>query len=252
MNAVRVGLVVPSSNTTMETEIPAMLHARESIRPERFTFHSSRMRMKHVTPDELKAMDEDSLRCAAELADARVKVLAYACLVAIMAQGHGYHCVSQDRLTATVAAEGGGDTPVVTSAGALVTALKHLGAKKVVLVAPYMQDLTDTVISYIENEGIQVIDSVALEEPDNLKVGLLDPANLLGYVKNLNTDDADAIVLSACVQMPSLPALDEVQQHYDIPVVTAASATVWEILRNLGLETVVPGAGKLLSGNQGL
>ena len=44
----RVGLIVPSSNTTMETEIPAMLRARESMFPERFTFHSSRMPMKNV------------------------------------------------------------------------------------------------------------------------------------------------------------------------------------------------------------
>lgn len=42
----RIGQIVPSSNTTMETEIPAMLNARQAIRPERFTFHSSRMRMK--------------------------------------------------------------------------------------------------------------------------------------------------------------------------------------------------------------
>jgi maleate isomerase len=42
----RIGQMVPSSNTTMETEIPAMLRAREAIRPERFTFHSSRMRMQ--------------------------------------------------------------------------------------------------------------------------------------------------------------------------------------------------------------
>ena len=33
----RIGQIVPSSNTTMETEIPAMLRARESIEPERFT-----------------------------------------------------------------------------------------------------------------------------------------------------------------------------------------------------------------------
>jgi maleate isomerase len=53
----RVGQIVPSSNTTMETEIPAMLRAREAIEPERFTFHGSRMRMKHVTKEELAAMD---------------------------------------------------------------------------------------------------------------------------------------------------------------------------------------------------
>src|SRR5579871_2635539 len=68
----RIGQIVPSSNTTMETEIPAMLRAREAVEPERFTFHSSRMRMKKVTKEELAAMDADSGRCASELVDARV------------------------------------------------------------------------------------------------------------------------------------------------------------------------------------
>ena len=88
-SAYRVGLIVPSSNTTMETEIPAMLRARESISAERFTFHSSRMRMMEVTPEQLAAMDRDSDRCALELSDARMDVMAYACLVAIMSMGLG-------------------------------------------------------------------------------------------------------------------------------------------------------------------
>src|SRR5919198_4486417 len=96
--AYRVGQIVPSSNTTMETEIPAMLRAREAIEPERFTCHSSRMRMKKVTREELAAMDADSGRCAAELVDARVDVLGYACLVAIMSMGNGYHRKSEARL----------------------------------------------------------------------------------------------------------------------------------------------------------
>lgn len=57
----RIGQIVPSSNTTMETEIPAMLRAREAIRPERFTFHSSRMRMHKVTKEELIEMNKQSL-----------------------------------------------------------------------------------------------------------------------------------------------------------------------------------------------
>ncbi len=32
-NHYRIGQIVPSSNTTMETEIPAMLGARQLIRP---------------------------------------------------------------------------------------------------------------------------------------------------------------------------------------------------------------------------
>jgi maleate isomerase len=92
----RIGQIVPSSNTTMETEVPAMLQAHSTLRPQdRFTFHSSRMRMKKVVKEELAAMDAESDRCALELSDARVDVLGYACLVAIMAMGKGYHRVSQ-------------------------------------------------------------------------------------------------------------------------------------------------------------
>jgi maleate isomerase len=39
----RIGRIVPSSNMTMETEIAGMLRGREAIRPERFTFRSSRL-----------------------------------------------------------------------------------------------------------------------------------------------------------------------------------------------------------------
>ena len=95
----RIGQIVPSSNTTMETEIPAMLRAREAVRPERFTFHSSRMRMHKVTREELERMNSEGLRCAAELADARVDVMSTACLVAIMAMGPGYHRQTEGELT---------------------------------------------------------------------------------------------------------------------------------------------------------
>lgn len=243
----RVGLIVPSSNTTMETEIPAMLAARRELRPETFTFHSSRMRMKHVDPAELSAMDGDSVRCAVELSDAQVDVMAYACLVAIMAQGTGYHRESQQKLAAAAAAEAGAAIPVVSSAGALTEALHHLGARRIAVLTPYVRPLTDLVCGYIEHEGVQVIDSISLEVADNLAVGRLDPANLVELAQRVDTRGADALVLSACVQMPSLPVLDAVQQRFDIPVLSAASATVWRILTTLGLDPVVPRAGALLA-----
>ncbi len=75
MKKYRIGQIVPSSNITMETEIPAIFRSRETILPERFTFHSSRMRMKKVTKEELEAMDKMSLKCAQELSDAHVDVV---------------------------------------------------------------------------------------------------------------------------------------------------------------------------------
>jgi maleate isomerase len=243
----RIGQIVPSSNTTMETEIPAMLTARQQIRPERFTFHSSRMRMKKVVKEELAAMDAESDRCALELSDARVDVLGYACLVAIMAMGHGYHRVSEKRLQ-THTKENGADAPVITSAGALIEGLKVIGAKRIVVVAPYMKPLTELVVDYIRNEGFEVVDYRALEIPDNLDVGRHDPSRLPDIVAQMDTSKVDAIVLSACVQMPSLPAIAKVEAMTGKPVITAAVATTYAMLKSLKLEPVVPGAGALLSG----
>lgn len=247
MKPIRIGQIVPSSNVTMETEIPALLRAREAIAPERFTFHSSRMRMQTVTADELKAMDADSDRCALELSDAAVDVLGYACLVAIMAMGHGYHRESERRLHGRTV-ENGHPAPVVTSAGALVEGLRALGAKRIAVVAPYMRPLTDLVVRYIENEGIAVADSLALEIPDNLEVAAQDPANLLDHYKRLDLTGIDALVLSACVQMPSLPSVQKVEDAIGLPVVSAAICTAHQMLGRLGLNTNVPGAGALLSG----
>ncbi|GAA0501161.1 Asp/Glu racemase [Pigmentiphaga sp. GD03639] len=243
----RIGQIVPSSNTTMETEIPAMLAARQQIRPERFTFHSSRMRMKHVVKEELAAMDAESDRCAVELSDARVDVLGYACLVAIMAMGRGYHRQSEARLKNHTAANGG-DAPVITSAGALIEGLKVIGARRIVVVAPYMKPLTELVVDYIHHEGFEVADYRALEIPDNLEVGRHDPENLPAIVAQMDTSQVDAIVLSACVQMPSLPVVAKVEAQTGKPVLTAAIATTYAMLKALDLERVVPGAGALLSG----
>lgn len=248
MKTYRIGQIVPSSNTTMETEIPAMLNARMGLIPEdRFTFHSSRMRMMNVTPEELKAMDAASDRCVVELADARCNVMAYACLVAIMAQGNGYHRQSQQRLEAAVKTTGV-DIPVLSSAGALVDSMKEFGIKKVSIITPYMKPLTQRVVEYIEAEGIEVKDSISLEVSDNLEVGLLNPENLLEHVQRLDHEGVDAVVLSACVQMPSLPAIQRAEDLIGKPVLSASVATVYQMLKTLGLETRVPNAGFLLSG----
>lgn len=245
----RVGLIVPSSNTTMETEIPELLRRRTAVGGESFTFHSSRVRMQHVTKEELTRMVNDSDRCALELADARVDAMAYACLVAIMSQGVGYHETSERRL-AGIAAEGGCAVPIVSSAGALVRGIHALGVSRVAIVTPYMKPLTALVVEYLEHAGIEVVDSISLEISNNLEVAAHDLLLLPEIARRLDISSAEAVILSACVQMRSLPAIQPAEDALGLPVLSAAVATAWEILDRLGVEPVVPDAGALLAGHR--
>ena len=241
----RIGQIVPSSNVTMEIEVPAMLSKANLPADSSFSFHSSRAPMKTVSKDELLAMNEHMKRCASELMDAEMDIIASACLVAIMCQGLGYHRVAEKMIADSI---GVSTPPIISSAGALINSLKDIGARKISFIAPYVSDLTKSVSAYIEHEGIEVKDYLALEIPSNIKVGQHDPMALCELVKSLKTTDVDAIVLSACVQMPSLPALEISQKEFEVPVLSTSAATVFQILKALRLPTRIPDAGGLLSG----
>jgi maleate isomerase len=239
----RVGLIVPSSNTTIETEIPELL-GRLDLDP-RPTFHSSRAVLHEVDAESLARMVADGDRCARELSDAGVDVLVYACLVALMANGKRAHERIEEQL-AKVAADNGAPAPVVSSAGALVRVLQGLGAERIAIMTPYMPPLTAMVGDYLADYGFEVAGSVSLSVPNNLEVAQLDPAGLLGHARTLDLKDVDVLVASACVQMPSLAVLDELEQALGLPVISAATATAAELLDALGLPRDVPGAGTLL------
>jgi maleate isomerase len=244
----RVGLIVPSSNVTMETEIPALLRSYEASTGVSFTFHGARMRMKTVTAESLLAMDREGATCAAYLSDAQCDVLAYACLVAVMVQGPRAHEVVGERLRSATA-ESGFEATVVTSAGALVDEIRAAGYDRVSLIAPYLPQLTSTVVRYIEESaGVEVVDAISLSVSDNCEVGRLSQANLIEIASTrLDVRNADAVVLSSCVQMPSLNALKAAEDRIGLPCLSAAAATTRSILRSLQLEPSIPGYGSFLA-----
>jgi maleate isomerase len=239
----RVGLIVPSSNTTIETEIPAML-GRAALDPPP-TFHSSRAVLHNVDAESLDRMVADSDRCARELSDAHVDVLVYACLVALMASGKRSHEQVEEHL-AQVAEDNGSGAPVISSAGALVRTLQGLGAERIAIMTPYMPPLTELVGDYLADYGFDVAGSVSLSVPNNRDVAELDPQGLLGHARTLDLEGVDVLVASACVQMPSLAVLEVLEQELGLPVISAATATTAELLDALQLPRNIPGAGGLL------
>jgi maleate isomerase len=71
---------------------------------------------------------------------------------------------------------------------------------------------------------------------------------LVEIYKKLDLTGVDALVLSSCVQMPSLAAIPIVERECGLPVVSASACTAYQMLSKLGLRRVAPDAGALLSG----
>lgn len=242
MSHTRIGLVVPSSNTTVETEMPAILGRHPSAE---FSFHSSRMRMAKVSPEQLVAMNAQRERCIIELGDARPDLILYACLVALMAAGPGEH-QRVEGLVAEQLATGGSEALVRSSAGALVEGVRALGVTRVALVTPYMRPLAELVVAYLEAEGLEVVDWRALEVEDNHAVGAIPGQRVLDAARSLDLTRAEAVIVSACVQMPSLDLIEPAEQELGLPVLSAATAGAYSILRAIGQPVDIAGAGSLL------
>lgn len=242
MSVHRIGLVVPSSNVTVETEMPAIL-GRHPI--SRFSFHSTRMRMHTVSPEQLAAMNAQRERCILEIADADPEVILYACLVAVMVGGPGEH----QRVESAVAeqlATGGSEARVRSSAGSLVEALRVLDAKRIALVTPYMKPLAQQVVDYLVAEGFDVADWRALEVADNAEVGCIPGEKVMKAARSMDLSGLDALVLSCCVQMPSLDLIEPAEQEFGLPVLSAATAGAYSLLRSLDLPVAIDGVGSLL------
>ena len=144
--------------------------------------------------------------------------------------------------------ENGSPAPVVTSAGALVDGLHELDARKVALITPYMKPLTKLVVDYIANAGIEGVAAISLEIPDHTETGCRGPHAPTELAVRVALANVDAVVASACVQMPSLAAVPAIESRLGLPVISAATCTTFFMLRALGLREIVPEAGSLLGG----
>jgi len=242
----RIGLIVPSSNTTLEIELPELLRRQQAASGHRFSCHASRLRLRHVTSETLQRMDESADGAVDLLVDAQVDAILHACVMAGMASGRAGMLQALSRLAGRAASGGAFQPAVVTSAAALVAALHRLEASRVTLIAPFDKALTGQVAATLAECGIRVVQSRSLEVIDNAAVGRLDPQKLLRLASQLDYSACDALVLSACAQMPSLDVIEQAEATLGLPVVSAATAGVFSLLDALGIEPAIAGAGRLL------
>ncbi len=216
----------------METEFNRII-------PKDYTVHSARMRMRNVTSEELKRMDQDSLKAAVELSDAKVDAIGYGCTIAIMSREAGYDEVVRRRIEDKV------KIPTIISATAVLAALRALRMRRVAIATPYVEELTKAEVDFVKKYGFEVPDYRGLGIESNTEVGNLKDSVAADLVRQLNYRDSDGVLIS-CAQMPSAGIIAELENEVGKPVISTNTATLWAILQRLRVNVSIPRYGTLL------
>lgn len=228
----RLGVLVPSINKTMEPELYQMT-------PKGVSVHFARMRQKEDTVEEIQKMAQDVPRAAAELADAQVDLITFGCTSGSLIGGAGYDQGLIRRIEEIT------HIPAITTATAVISALKELQIKKVCVATPYMEEVNVREKEFFESHDLNVISMKGLgcRGPETADVSVKQVYNL---AKEVFRKETDGLFIS-CTDLRTLDVLEALEYDLDRPVVSSNQATMWMMLRKVGIREPVDGFGTLLT-----
>jgi len=229
----RIGLLVPSINTTMETEF-------WRIAPEGVSVHSARIAGgRHGTPEELRGMEAASKQAARDVAMVEPDVVVYGCTSGSFFEGPEWNRKICDQLSEIAKA------PAVTTAGAMAAALMAGGHSKVDVVTPYVELTNERLRHFLRAHDIEVVTLGTFDMLDMFDHAKIEPGEIYRKVREITTPKSEAVFV-ACTQLRAMEVLDNLERDLGKPVVSTTQASVWDALRMVGYRREVPGYGQLL------
>ena len=228
----RIGLLVPSSNTTVEPEFYRAL-------PPGVTLHVARLFLTQIAPEAILSLVQDLETQSRGLASADVDVIVLGATAPSFLKGLGY---DRELIARIEAATGKRAT---TTSTALIAALRHLGASRVVLGAAYDDRVNAIAQAFLEANGIEVLAAQGLGMVDNLAVGRLGSDSAYELARRIDRPDAEAIVL-ACTNWKTMDVIERLERELGKPVISTTQASLWAALKMIGRIEGVAGYGRLL------
>jgi maleate isomerase len=222
----RLGIIIPSSNTTVETEFSSALHGSD------FSVHYARVHLNDVTVEGLESMEAELDGAARLLKDADVDLVAFACTSGSLIKGLGYDALLAKRLSAAAGC------PAFTTSGAVVGALNALKVRKICLATPYLEEVTQRETSFLGQNGFEVLKKRSLNIKENLQIGLLMPSDAEVLAITVDSSDTEAIFVS-CTNFRTFEVLSGLERQLGKPVVSSNSATLWAALRLMKAKSAV-------------
>ena len=231
----RIGLIVPSSNTTMEVELYRMA-------PSDITIHVDRMYLTRATYEQWQRMNEDIIRCCQYLSSAKVNIIIFGCTGASFAEGVGYDRHIEKMMTDAVG------IPAITTARALLEGIREVSANKVALASPYSKDVHQRGERFLRGNNIEILSSQYMgdEYVENTKLGLLGPESAEKAAQKVDCSEAQAIVLS-CTNWRTIEVIKKLEKSLRKPIISSNQASLWAALKSLNYSSSLTGWGKLMS-----
>ncbi|MBI3126432.1 MAG: aspartate/glutamate racemase family protein [Candidatus Tectomicrobia bacterium] len=223
MDTYRAGLIVPSSNTTMEVDFHRTL-------PEEVETATARMYLEDTTREGEIRMIEDSLPEAARaLRTMKPDVAVFGCTSGGALFGRDYDRRIQESIEATTGTE------AITILSALGEEFGLLGARRLVVLTPYTPDLTEAVGASLQEDGLEVLFIRGMGIVENTRIGGLSGAEILAFARETIPSSllarADCLFIS-CTNLPAVRALHLLRSAYPgLPIMTSNLAAIQAVRR---------------------
>lgn len=236
---VRIGMLTPSSNTVLEPLTYRILGAA----PEPLGVHFARFHVTAISSDPASISQfapEPMVEAARLLSEARVDVIVW------NGTSGGWNGVAHDRqLVSTIEGELG--IPATTGTLASLEALRALGARRYGLVVPYVEDIASAIQETFAGEGFDCVGASHEGIVTNWDFSTVPPARIAERCRMLAATAPDAIVIF-CTNLAGAPVADELERELGVPIVDSVATCLWGGMRRIGIQTRIPGWGRLLSG----
>ncbi|MBX3032028.1 MAG: hypothetical protein KF809_17930, partial [Chloroflexi bacterium] len=142
--------------------------------------------------------------------------------------------------------------PAIVTSTAIAAGLHALGARRVLALSPYTDDLDARLIAYFGAHGVTVTQVAKYRRTypagtTSRALGRTTPEELLEDVRRALAAAGPGIegVMLACTAVRTADAIVPIEAATGLPVVSAVGATMWAVLRLAGMATAHPEHGRL-------
>jgi maleate isomerase len=237
MKRIRLGVLTPSSNTSLEPLSCAMLAGLEGV-----SVHFSRFPVTRISleADALGQFDDTKiLAAAALLADAHVDVIGWSGTAA------GWLGFASDvHLCARITEVTG--IPATSSVLALNEILALRGVRRLAIVSPYLADVQQRIVTNYAAADIATVAESHLSISENFAFAEVDENTLSAQVASVAASAPEAIA-PYCTNLYAAHLADRWEQQFAIPVYDTTTTVIWKMLRICGFNTsVIAGWGSLM------